>query len=88
MWKVLITIVYQDKRIAFGSEQYKVHAFLGTLHWNENVNREHTSVSFKADPKAPRRLKGKKNYKKKTFTTEVGEKLSKNLTLKKISVGF
>ena len=28
------------------------------------------------------------NYKKKTFTTEVGEKLSKNLTLKKISVGF
>lgn len=59
--------VYQDKRIAFGSEQYEVRAFLGTLHWNENVNREHTSVSFKADPKAPRRLKGKKNYKKKTF---------------------
>ena len=28
------------------------------------------------------------NYKKKTFTTEIGEKLSKNLTLKKISVGF
>lgn len=49
MWKVLIT---QDKRIAFGSEQYKVRAFLETLHWNENVNREHTSVSFKADPKA------------------------------------
>ena len=59
--------VYQDKRIAFGSEQYKVRAFLGTLHWNENVSREYTSISLKADPKAPRRLIGKKNYKKKTF---------------------
>lgn len=28
------------------------------------------------------------NYKKKSFTTEIGEKLSKNLNLKKISVGF
>lgn len=29
--------IYQDKRIAFGSEQYKVRVFLGTCHWNENV---------------------------------------------------
>ena len=59
--------VYQDKRIAFRSEQYNVRAFLGTLHWNENVSRECTSISLKADPKAPRRLIGKKNNKKKTF---------------------
>lgn len=49
------------------TKEQHLRAFLGTLHWNENVNREHTSVSFKADPKAPRRLKGKQNYKKKTF---------------------
>lgn len=29
--------IYQDKRIAFGSEQYKVRVFLRTCHWNENV---------------------------------------------------
>jgi HKD family nuclease len=52
--------IYQDKRIVFGSEQYKVRAFLGTLHWNEKVNRESTSISFKADRKARRRLTGKK----------------------------
>ena len=59
--------VYQDKRIAFGSEQYNVRAFLGTLHWNENASKEYTSISLKADPKAPRRLIGKRNYQKKTF---------------------
>ena len=58
--------VYQE-RSAFGSEQQKVRAFLGTRHWNENVSREYTSMSLKADPKAPRRLIGKRNYQKKTF---------------------
>ena len=52
--------VYQDKTIAFGIEQYKVRSFLGTLHWNETVSSEYTSISLKADPKAHRRLIGKK----------------------------
>ncbi|KAK3100338.1 hypothetical protein FSP39_018337 [Pinctada imbricata] len=59
--------IYEDKRIAFGTEQYKTRSYLGTCHWNENVGREITSITYKRDPKAPRRLKGKKNYKKKTF---------------------
>ena len=59
--------IYEDKRIAFGSEQYQTRSYLGTCHWNENVGREITSISYKLDPRAPRRQKGKKNYKKQTF---------------------
>ena len=59
--------IYEDKRIAFGTEQYQTRSYLGTCHWNENVGREITSITYKRDPKAPRRLKGKKNYKKQTF---------------------
>lgn len=59
--------VYEDKKIAFGSEQYKVRAFLETQRQNDNVNRKQTSISFKTDTKAHRRLRGEKNNKKKTF---------------------
>lgn len=59
--------IYQDKRIAFSSEQYKVRAFLSTCHWNENVGRKFTSISYRRDPKSPRRQIGKKNYSKQTF---------------------
>ena len=51
----------------FRNHQYKVQAFLGTCHWNENVGRDFTSVSYKSDPKAPRRKVGKKIYKKQTY---------------------
>lgn len=37
--------VYQNKRIAFGDEQYNTRNNLAVCHWNENVDREHTSVS-------------------------------------------
>lgn len=53
--------------IVFRSEQYKVRALQGTLYWNVIVNRELTSVSFKADLKAPRHLKGKKKLQKESI---------------------
>jgi hypothetical protein len=37
--------VYQNKRIAFRDEQYNTRNNLAVCHWNENVDREHTSVS-------------------------------------------
>ena len=37
--------VYKNKRIAFGDEQYNTRNNLAVCHWNENVDREHTSVS-------------------------------------------
>lgn len=57
--------VYQDKRISFTDDQYNMRAFLAVCHWNENVDREFTSVwKPNADHRA---TKGKKNYKKCTF---------------------
>jgi hypothetical protein len=37
--------VYQNKRIAFGDEKCNTRNNLAVCHWNENVDREHTSVS-------------------------------------------
>jgi hypothetical protein len=37
--------VYQNKRIAFGDEQYNTRNNLAVCHWNENIDHEHTSVS-------------------------------------------
>lgn len=58
--------VYQDKRISFSDEQYNARANLAVCHWNENVDREFTSV-WKPNYRMPRSLKGKKNYKKCTY---------------------
>lgn len=60
--------VYQDKRISFSDEQYNAcaRANLAVCHWNENVDREYTSV-WTPNHRMPRSLKGKKNYKKCTF---------------------
>lgn len=58
--------VYQDKRISFSDEQYNARANLAVCHWNENVDREYTSV-WKPNHRMPRSLKGKKNYKKCTY---------------------
>ena len=59
--------IFQDKRIAFGDDQYKLRSNLAVVHWNENVDREHTSVYKSRNPNAPRNQKGKKVYKKLTF---------------------
>lgn len=36
--------IFQDKRIAFDEEQFKMRSQLAILHWNNNVDREFTSV--------------------------------------------
>jgi len=59
--------IYQDKRIAVGSKQYNARANLAVLQWNENVDRNYTSVSNPRNSRAPRAQMGKKNYKQKTF---------------------
>ena len=59
--------VYQDKRIAFGDLQYKARENLSVCHWNENVDRPHTSVWNPMNNRRPRAMLGKKNYKKLTF---------------------
>ena len=37
-------LVFMDKRVAFGDVEYMSRSQLGTLHWNENVDRASTSV--------------------------------------------
>jgi hypothetical protein len=59
--------IFQDKRIAFGDQQYSLRSYLAVLHWNENVGREYTSIYNPPDPKAPRSKKGKKRHKECTF---------------------
>ena len=59
--------IYQDKRIAFGDMQYNARSNLAVLQWNENVDRDFTSISNQRNPRAPRSQRGKKNYKQKTF---------------------
>lgn len=59
--------IYQDKRIAFGDLQYNTRSHLAVMQWNENVDREYTSISNPRNPRTPRSVRGKKNYKAKTF---------------------
>ena len=37
-------LIFMDKRVAFGDAEYMARSQLGTLHWNENVDRGSTSV--------------------------------------------
>lgn len=55
--------IFQDKRISFGDDQYKMRSDLAVCHWNENVDREFTSVWNPPRRDAPRSKKGKKVYK-------------------------
>lgn len=55
--------IFQDKRIAFSDMQYNLRSQLAVLHWNENVDREFTSIWNPRTNRAPRQQKGKKNYK-------------------------
>ena len=57
--------VFHDKRIAFSNDHYKVRTNLAILHWNENVNRDFTSVWSPLDDQLinPQMCEGKKVYK-------------------------
>ena len=62
------TLIYHDKRITFGEEEYKRRTNLSIIDWNENVDRECTSIVLFEDVKNPRRRVGHRNLKPKTYT--------------------
>ena len=37
-------LMFMDKRISFSDYEYLTRSRLTVLHWNENVDREHTSI--------------------------------------------
>ena len=55
--------IYQDKRISFSDDVYKARSNLAVCHWNEILDRIYTSI-WKPNHRMPRRVKGKKNFKK------------------------
>lgn len=69
--------IYQDKRIAFGDMQYNARSNLAVLQWNENVDRDFTSISNQRNTRPPRSQRGKKNYKQKTFVKSIFFKTKK-----------
>ena len=56
--------VFHDKRIYFGDSAYKMRKDVAIWHWNENVDRPHTSVWT-----GPNGHMFRKNFKKTTWTT-------------------
>ena len=63
--------IFQDKRIAFGDHTYRARSYLAVCHWNENVDREYTSVWNPRRPDALRSAKGKKCTKPQHTHTEI-----------------
>ena len=61
------TLIYHDKRITFGEKEYKRRTHLSIIDWNENVDRDYTSVVLYEDVKNPRRRVGHKNLKPKSY---------------------
>ncbi|CAC5374173.1 unnamed protein product [Mytilus coruscus] len=59
--------IFQDKRIAFSDDNYQARSQLAVCHWNENVNRDFTSIWNPNRRNAPRSNIGKKNYKPPTY---------------------
>lgn len=66
--------MFHDKRIAFGEREYLRRSRMAVLvlHWNENVNRPHTSIWIPPEQQilphlGPRKNSGKKIYTKRTF---------------------
>lgn len=62
--------INHDKWIEFGDEEYKWGSNMAVLDWNENVDREYTSISNFEDARRPRSQSSHKNFvpKKKTTT--------------------
>ena len=59
-------LIYHDKRISFGKKEYKRRSNMAILNWNENIDRDFSSVSLVEDVRNPRRQTGKKVLKPKT----------------------
>ena len=58
----------KDKRIKFGDKEYKRCTNLAVLDWNENVDRNFTSITYYEDARRPRCRSGSKHLKPKTYT--------------------
>ena len=56
-----LALIYHDKRISFGNKEYKRRTNMAILDWNQNVDRDFTSVTQHEDPQKPRKVKGHKN---------------------------
>ena len=56
-----VILLYQDKRIKFGDKEYKRRTNLAVLDWNENVDRDFTSITYYEDARRPRCRSGSKN---------------------------
>ena len=70
--------IFHDKRIYFRKLQYEMRTGLTVCHWNENVDRDFTSIHWYDDPINP--LKGKKvlvdyttNYKANIWARWINE---------------
>ena len=62
--------LFQDKRICFSDEQYHMREQLAVLYWNENVDREYTSVWKPRQTNIggkSRKTREKKNYRPATY---------------------
>lgn len=70
-------LIYHDKRIKFGDAEYKRRSHMAILDWNENVDRQYTSVSNYEDARRPRARSGHKNLVPKTnkFTFVLWDKV-------------
>ena len=58
-------LIYHDKRIVFSDKEYERRTNMAILDWNENIDRECTSVAIVEDPRHPRRQQGKRVLKRK-----------------------
>ena len=51
------TNIFQDKRISFSDDNYRVRSQLAVCHWNENIDRKYTSIWNPNRPNAPRSVR-------------------------------
>ncbi|KAK3106301.1 hypothetical protein FSP39_017387 [Pinctada imbricata] len=59
-------LIYHDKRIVYSDKEYKRRTAMAILDWNENIDRDYTSITYTEDARNPRRKTGKKHLKPKT----------------------
>ena len=74
-------LIFHDKRIVFGDAEYKRRTQMAILDWNENIDRQCTSVSYVEDPRHPRRRTGKRVLKRKTqeYTRDIWNLVKEHL---------
>ncbi|XP_033731910.1 uncharacterized protein LOC117321561 isoform X2 [Pecten maximus] len=61
-------LVYHDKRISFGNKEYQRRTNMAVPDWNQNVDRDFTSITWYEDPRKPRKRSGHKNLTPQSYT--------------------